>query len=350
MKRWLLLLLGIVLILLGLAVSAGGAGVLSLFGSDESVSTPAATTKVTGAALLIENIRIDASNMPIPASVGTLHLSANSPTGRSLFIGSAAASDVDTYLTGAPYDVVVDLTSGGVVRTRQVPGSQTPPPPSSQSMWHQKASGAHASIPAATGSHDTSVVMNDDGTAGIEANIVVSLDVPGVWRAGWIAVGLGVLSILLGGVAIWRSAVARKHGKHAAAHQHAESHGEALHDEHAPTQEPAPEQPHSHVQGHVEAAPVTVPTVEPVISPVAAPPVDPSLVPPWTHVEVLVAPVAAVAPADPTAMSPETLREAVVAVTEPASESVDVPVWESQDWIAAPAPVDPTPDGAVERE
>jgi len=379
MKRWLLLLLGIVLILLGLAVSAGGAVMLSMFGSDQSVSTPAATVKATGAALLIENIRIDASNLPIPSTVGTLHLSAHSPTGRSLFLGSAAASDVDTFLTGAPYDVVVDLTSGGVVRTRQVPGSQTPPPPNSQSIWHEQSSGPRASIPTVTGNHDTSVVMNEDGTAGIEANIVVSLDVPGIWRAGWIAVGLGALSILLGGVAIWRSTVARKHGKHAAAHQHAQSDAESQLHEPADVQEPAPEHAHSHALGHVEAVAVPVaiiepaaevaaapvvepaaevalaPVVEPVTPAVAVPATDPSLIPPWTHVEVLVAPMTDQSAADPTttsseALSSEALSQAVVAGTELTAESLDVPVWESQDWIATPARVEPTPDGAPERE
>jgi len=376
MRRWLLLLLGIVLILLGLAVSLGAGGVLALFGADESVSTPAATARVNGAAMLIENIRIDASTLPIPATIGKLHLSANSPTGRALFLGSATASNVDTYLTGAPYDVVVDLTSGGTVTTRSVPGGQTPPPPASQSIWHEQASGVHASIPTATGMHDTSVVMNADGTPGIAADIVVSLDVPGVWRAGWIAVAMGVLSIVLGGVAIWRSFAARKRGRHAAAHAASHHHGDVAGEALAVVPAVATI---SQPDGDPDAAllpeplpvPEPVPTPEPVpvidpalisvadagISPMTQvqPPVsDPSFIPPWALVDVVVAPAASPEVVAPEVVAPD-IAAAEVTVPEialPADQSSvpEPPVWETEGWMTQPATTQPAPDGAIERE
>ena len=209
-KRWLLLFGGILLVLAGLAVSALGVGVLTLFNANDSVSTPVATAKAPGAALLIENIRIDASSIPLPHSLGTLQLSASSPSGRSLFLGAAPADGVDTYLTGAPYDVVVDLTSGGKVTTRPVPGTQTPAPPDSQHFWTQQSNGRNPSISALVGNDATVVLMNSDASTGVTADLVVSLRLPGVRKAGWTAVGLGILSIVLGALALWRSHVAKR--------------------------------------------------------------------------------------------------------------------------------------------
>jgi hypothetical protein len=287
MKRWLLLLGGIVLILAGLGASALGAGLLSLFNDHDSVSTPAAKANGPGAALLIENIRIDASSIPLPHSLGTLTLSASSPKGTSVFLGAAPGDSVNTYLTGAPYDVVVDLTSGGQVTTRPVPGTQTPPPPTSQHIWSQQASGTNPSISALVERDSTVVVMNSDASNGVAADLVVSLQLPGARRAGWIAVGAGALLVLLGGVALWRSAVARRMtmapaGAHAAG-------GAQVHPDSDAIQAAIPAETPQAVAEPATAEPAVTP--EAVVEPATAepataePPADPSLIPPWVHVE-----------------------------------------------------------------
>lgn len=89
----------------------------------------------TGVALVAEQIRVDESSIPVPDGVGTLTLSVTAPDGRSMFACTAKPDDLDTYLTGAPYDVVVDLASGGKATTRPVPGTQQPAPPAAQPFW-----------------------------------------------------------------------------------------------------------------------------------------------------------------------------------------------------------------------
>ena len=319
MKRWLLLLLGIFLILLGVSAAGVAGSALAMFGSDESVSTSTTTAHATGAALVVENIRIDASSIPVPRGFGSLRLTASSPTSSSLFIGSSTPANVDTYLTGAPYDVVIDLTSGERVTTRSVPGSQRPSPPESQSIWKAKASGPNPSIPTTAGNKDTIVVMNSDASSGVTADLGVSLTVPGLWRDGWIVMGVGVLSVVLGGLALWRSAVTRRRGKHSSTHNHVEV-------------EPAPESsiapvPVSTALAIYPQVPFSVPTPAP--DPVPTPEVtasapdlevapalevDPAFVAPWTYVE-------RAAPEPP--------------ATLPA-------VWESSEWIAPETQVAPT--------
>ena len=64
------------------------------------------------------------------AASGSLTLSVTARDGRAMFVGVAAPADVDPTSAGAPYDVVVDLSSGSTATTRAVPGTQQPAPPS----------------------------------------------------------------------------------------------------------------------------------------------------------------------------------------------------------------------------
>jgi len=209
-KRAIYLLLGIVALLLGVALIAGGATVASVFGSDDSISTAPARVDGTGVALVTENLRIDASSVTLPRGVGTLTLSVKAPDGRALFAGTASPDDLDTYLTGAPYDVVVDLTSGSAARTRHVPGTQQPPPPAGQSFWVTRSEGTAPSISTALGPGDALVVMNADASAGVRADVVVTYSLAKAWTGAWTAVGAGVLLVLLSILAFWRARVAKR--------------------------------------------------------------------------------------------------------------------------------------------
>ena len=311
MKRWLLLVGGILLILAGLATAALGAGLFSLFDGKDSVSTPAAMAQGSGAALLIENIRVDASRVPLPHGLGDLQLSVSAPDRRSLFLGSASSDNIDTYLTGAPYDVVVELTSGGKVKTRPVPGTQSPPPPTSQHFWSQQSSGVNPAISALIGSDKTVVVMNSDASSGVTADLVVSLTLPGAHRAGAVAIGVGAILVLLGAVALWRSSVARKRaqvtGAHAAGVASAGAVAAGAEPPVTPDPEPVAAVEEIPVEEGVETA--VEPTAEIPVEEVAETPVqvigeapaepgaelllpnsaDPALIPPWVHVENTIA-------------------------------------------------------------
>ena len=212
MKRAVYLLLGIVLLLAGVALIAGGAAVASVFGSDDAISTAPARIDGSGVALVTENLTVDASSVTLPSGIGTLTLSVKAPDGRAMFAGTAAPRDLDTYLTGAPYDVVVDLTSGSAARTRHVPGSQQPPPPSGQSFWVTQAQGTSPSISTALGPADALVVMNADASSRVSADVVVTYSLAHAWTGGWTAVGAGALAVALSVLAFWRSRVARRRG------------------------------------------------------------------------------------------------------------------------------------------
>ncbi len=207
-KRVVLIAVGILMVLLGLLVMAGGAATAALFGSDGSLSTAPARVSGNGVALVVEDIAIDASSIPVPEGVGVLTLSVSDPRGRQMFVGSADGDTVDTYLTGAPYDVVVQVAAGRDGSTRAVPGSQRPPPPATQPFWTRQATGSPAELTARTGSTSALVVMNADASPGVSADLVVTLTVARAWTVAWICVGVGVLVVVMGCVALWRARVA----------------------------------------------------------------------------------------------------------------------------------------------
>ncbi|HET7900450.1 MAG TPA: hypothetical protein VFL59_04630, partial [Candidatus Nanopelagicales bacterium] len=133
-----------------------------------------------------------------------------SPDGRQLFVGTATPAALDDYLTGAPYDVVVDLASGGKATTRPVPGTQQPARPEGQTFWRERSVGSTASISSALDPGTALVVMNADARPGVDSDVVVTYRVPGAWTAAWVAVGAGVLLIVASVLFFWRARVARR--------------------------------------------------------------------------------------------------------------------------------------------
>jgi hypothetical protein len=215
-KRGLYLTLGVILLVVGIALAALGTVVALSVGSDDALSTEAARVRGTGVAVVAEDFRVDTSSLPVPDGVGTLTLTVTARDGRAMFVGSAATKDVDTYLTGAPYDVVVDLSAGAKATTRKVPGGQQPQPPGSQAFWAAQSSGAPASLSAHVIPGQSLVVMNADAVPVIDADLVVTLSVPGTWRYAWVAVAIGVLLVLVAFLAFWRAVVAGRRRKEAA--------------------------------------------------------------------------------------------------------------------------------------
>jgi hypothetical protein len=205
--------LGVVLLLVGLGLAAGGALVAAVLGSAESVSSAPTRLHGAGSALVADNLSIDQGNVPVPSGLGKLTLVVSAPDGGEMFVGAAPSAAVDTYLTGVPYDVVLDLTAGGTGRTRAVPGTQHPQPPASQQFWTRQASGSPARLSSPIPASSTLVVMNSDASPSVTADVVVNLTVPGAWRAAWISVGVGALAIVLAVLAFWRARVARRRGR-----------------------------------------------------------------------------------------------------------------------------------------
>ena len=210
MKRGLYVALGVIFLVIGVALAGLGTTIALSVGSDDALSTAPARVRGTGVAVVAEDFRVDTSSIPVPRDLGSLTLTVTARDGRAMFVGAAQSADVDNYLTGAPYDVVVDLTAGEKATTRKVPGGQQPQKPDSQSFWTAKSSGAPASLTARLSPGTTLVVMNADAAPEIDADVVVTLRVPKVWTYSWIVAGAGLLLLVLAVLLFWRARVAHR--------------------------------------------------------------------------------------------------------------------------------------------
>jgi hypothetical protein len=187
---------GVLLLLLGIALVVAGSAVAAVLGRDGAIVSAPARVAGTGVAVVADDVTVDAGSLPIPAGMGDLTFTVRSTAATAVFVGTAAPGQVDAYLTGAPYDVVVDLVGGQVAKTRKVPGTQQPQPPAQQKFWTLRASGSPATF-GAVPSDSSLVIMNADARPGIDAEVTARFTVRNAWTGAWTAVGAGAAALVL---------------------------------------------------------------------------------------------------------------------------------------------------------
>jgi hypothetical protein len=128
-------------------------------------------------------------------------------SGPGVFVGIGPAAAVDHYLAGAAVDQVTDLTLNpfrlSVIRHG---GTSTPPPPARQSFWVAQESGSHADLNwTITDGAYRLVVMNADGSRGVQVTAQVAVTVPhlfsiglGILIAGLVAALIGLVLLIAG--------------------------------------------------------------------------------------------------------------------------------------------------------
>jgi len=116
----------------------------------------------------------------------------NNNPANQIFIGVAKESDLDAYLSGVEYDEITDLQIYPYsVDYQNHTGSIVPGAPTSQTFWTQSTYGTGTQIlewELEPGSHSL-VLMNSDGSAGIDMDIVLGAKVPLLF-----GIGVGLLA------------------------------------------------------------------------------------------------------------------------------------------------------------
>jgi len=167
------------------------------------------TLSSTAYAITSDNIEIHAAAAAasVPGQLlGDARITVTPGTDRPVFVGIAPTADVTRYLGGARHAMLVDLSGGpwNRVPRYEVSGQGAPSaPPTGQDFWDARATGTGPQ--ALTWSVDrgdwTVVVMNADGSPGVDVDVAVGATVPALgWLVGILlglaAVGL-VVSILV---------------------------------------------------------------------------------------------------------------------------------------------------------
>jgi hypothetical protein len=205
---------GAVLALAGLSIAAVGGGVLALFGGDDTATSDRTSYSTTSTALVSGIADVDGVS-DLDDFVGDTRAKVtvqSTGTTDGLFVGIGPAADVDRYLAGAAIDEATDIDLEGDLERERRPGSARPAPPGAQDFWVAKGTGAdEAALDWKVRDGDYRVVvMNQDGSRGVDADGRLGVTAPNMPEIAWTVFGVGLALLAGGAAAIAIGAVRRK--------------------------------------------------------------------------------------------------------------------------------------------
>ena len=127
---------------------------------------------------------------------------------KRIFVGVAEESDLKAYLNDVDYDEITNwltLRRADYIHHR---GNSEPPAPTSEIFWLESAHGAGTQTlewDLKTGSYSL-VLMNDDGSAGIDINVVLGTRVPLVAGIGTGFIIAGPVILIIGIIMVYLAA------------------------------------------------------------------------------------------------------------------------------------------------
>jgi len=206
-KKVILIVLGAILSLVGVLGAIAGAALLVLFGSNGTLHSGFHQVESSAVALVspVENIQHVSG---FDTTFGTPTIRVQGVTSKSsggVFIGVAPASEVNSYLAGAPIDLVNSVETDPFHLDKQLrAGSAMPAPPNQQSFWTISASGNTRADFAwrihQSGSYRL-VIMRTDAAPNIRVSTNFGVTIPHIFGIS-LGVLLGGCAILLIGVSL----------------------------------------------------------------------------------------------------------------------------------------------------
>jgi hypothetical protein len=200
-KKVLLIVFGSVLALLGVGLTIGGVVLLGLTGGDGYFGSSTETLRTPTHALVSESVA-DYADSGADGLAATARVRASSTSGEPLFLGVGRAAEVDRYLSGVAYDEVRDIQfSPFRYETVRREGERSPEPPGDQPGWIARATGdgeQTLEFEIRDQADYRLVVMNADGSTGVDVRASFAIRVPFLRRVGLgLTIG-GVLGVLVG--------------------------------------------------------------------------------------------------------------------------------------------------------
>ena len=188
-------------------LAAGGA---AFYGESEKDSDGYLTTAherfaTDTRALATENLDVDLGDFDELADdgdLGDLRFDVRPAGDEAMFVGVARTAEIERYLHGSAHTTVADVdTDPFEVDYRDHRGTQRLAPPAGERFWAASATGTgRQTLDWEVADGDWSVVvMNADGSRGVDASVEAGASVPFLDEAGWIAGGAGVLMLVLAG-------------------------------------------------------------------------------------------------------------------------------------------------------
>jgi hypothetical protein len=201
---------GSVVGLLAFALVAGGA--LGLWANGEKKDdgflwTSTERVATSTAALATENVDVNldgAGWLVDSGTLGKVRLKVASRTDARVFVGIARTSDVSSYLRGTPHAIVTDIDTTTFrtkfhVNSRTTAGARPVADPTTQPIWVASSYGAGTrDVTWKVKDGDWSVVvMNADGSRGVDAAVSAGAEAPFLGPLGWSLLGGGLVLLLV---------------------------------------------------------------------------------------------------------------------------------------------------------
>jgi hypothetical protein len=201
-----LVVTGAIAALVSTALIVGG--IAAIWGDSQKDSDGYLTTnthqfEAGGRALATENLDIDLGDadwLVETDDLGRIQITAESRDEKPLFVGLARTSDVERYLGGVPHSTVTDVdVSPFEAGYERHAGNRHPVSPEHAGIWEAQSHGrGERSIDWEIEDGDWSiVVMNADGSLGVDADISAGASIPFLDELGWSAIGSGAFALVL---------------------------------------------------------------------------------------------------------------------------------------------------------
>ena len=199
-----MLVVGSLFILPGIGAVLGGGGLAAAYalGRDDDGFFSTSLDRVETATVAVTAERLDFGAEPgspdwiVDALDTDIRLRvANADSGREVFVGIAAQSDVDRYLAGVAHDEVRSLEHDRSPVYRHRAGDIAVAPPSDQDFWIERATGLGTQqvIWNATSGRWAVVVMNADASPGVAVDIDVGARAGFLLPLALVLLGAGVI-------------------------------------------------------------------------------------------------------------------------------------------------------------
>ena len=205
-----LIVVGTLLALVSLVVTAGGGALIWAHGTQRDAngfySTPTERLETTTYAITSDAIDLGRAGDDTPFEPGhlaTLRVRAEATGGGPVFVGIASQQDVEAYLGSTAHAQIDQIhLDPFYVDYRYLQGNERPAAPAQRDIWVASATGAGEQTVEwePTSGQWTVVVMNADGAAGVSVDASAGAKVPWLLGLGIGLVAGGLLGLAIGGV------------------------------------------------------------------------------------------------------------------------------------------------------
>jgi hypothetical protein len=172
--------------------------------SDGYISTDTHHFEAGTRALATENLDVDLGDADWIAEsndLGNVRVQVDSRGDNPVFVGIARTSDVEDYQAGVSHSTLTDVnTSPFDADYDDHAGDRRPVAPADSRIWaaSEHGSGKQTLNWEIEDGDWSVVVMNADGSAGVDADISTGANVPFLAEIGWTAIGSGGFVLIVG--------------------------------------------------------------------------------------------------------------------------------------------------------